>query len=407
MNRKVTILAFTLVVVMLGYGIVMPILPFYIEAMGAGGTELGLLVASYATMRLIFGPVWGSVSDRYGRKPVLMLGVLGYGLAMVLFGLSTELWMLFAARSLSGILSSATSPTTMAYISDSTPPEDRGRGMGILGAAVGLGTIFGPVLGGVLAETSLSLPFLIAGGFSFLSVFLIWALLPESLTADLRSKQKPGFDWAGSVKDLKQLSRDVRMPMLVAFLMTCGMMLFFGILGLYAQVKFTFGPEEVGYVFMLFGGVTIIGQGLLTGPLTKRMGEVRLIRLSLLLSTIVLAAMPAAAGPFSLLAAVGFFSLVSVLLMPAVMSLISQRTTIDQGATMGWCNSVISLGRIVGPAVGGLAFDSWLEAPLFLGAGLLMLGFVFSLTGLKPGDTVPHTNPGSDRSCDSPHQAGM
>lgn len=146
-NRKnLIILAFTLVVVTLGFGVVMPIIPFFMEQLGAGGTELGLLVASYAVMRLIFGPIWGSLSDRVGRKPILMIGVLGYGITMVGFGMATKLWMMFAARILSGVLSSATSPTTMAYIGDSTSEEDRGGGMGILGAAGGLGTIFGPAL---------------------------------------------------------------------------------------------------------------------------------------------------------------------------------------------------------------------------------------------------------------------
>ena len=116
-NRKnLLILSLTLVVVTLGFGLVMPIIPFYMEQFGAGGTELGLLVASYAVMRLIFGPIWGSLSDRVGRKPILLIGVLGYGITMVGFGLATQLWMMFVARILSGVLSSATSPTTMAYI---------------------------------------------------------------------------------------------------------------------------------------------------------------------------------------------------------------------------------------------------------------------------------------------------
>ncbi len=192
-HKNIYILAFTLVVVMLGFGLVIPIMPFYVENLGAGGTELGLLVASYAVMRLIFGPVWGSLSDRIGRKPVLMIGMLGYAITMFWFGLATQLWMLFVARSLSGILSSATSPTTMAYISDSTTEKDRGRGMGILGAAIGLGTVIGPGLGGWLAgdsptQAGLSFPFFIAGGMSLLALLLIGLLLPESLTEEARGQ---------------------------------------------------------------------------------------------------------------------------------------------------------------------------------------------------------------------------
>src|SRR5690606_2654873 len=185
-RRNVYILSFTLLVVMLGFGLVIPIIPYYMEAFGAGGTELGLLVASYAVMRLIFGPIWGSLSDRIGRKPVLMIGIFGYGVTMILFGLATQLWMLFASRIVAGILSSATSPTTMAYIGDSTSEEERGRGMGVLGAAIGIGTILGPGVGGLLAVNSLATPFFLAGGMSFVALLLVWWVLPEALPAAAR-----------------------------------------------------------------------------------------------------------------------------------------------------------------------------------------------------------------------------
>ncbi len=136
-NRKnIAILAFTLIVVMLGYGLVILLYPFYIEKLGASGSELGLLVSTAALLELLFGPVWGGISDRVGRKPILLLGVVGYALSSLLFGLSTEVWMLFASRALSGVLSSAVAATALAYISDSTAVEERGWGMGMLGAAL-------------------------------------------------------------------------------------------------------------------------------------------------------------------------------------------------------------------------------------------------------------------------------
>ncbi len=211
-RKNLYILAFSLVVVMLGFGIVIPIMPFYVEQLGAGGTELGLLVASYAIMRLICGPLWGSLSDRIGRKPVLMVGVFGYGVTMILFGLATKLWMLFLFRILSGILSSATSPTTMAYIGDSTPENERSQGMGALGAAVGVGTIFGPGLGGLLAGKNLAAPFFIAGGMSFCALLLIWLFLPESLTAaacqEADGKKRPRAGVAGGVRFDRQSACD-------------------------------------------------------------------------------------------------------------------------------------------------------------------------------------------------------
>ena len=157
-NRKnLLILSFTLLVVMLGYSMAMPLLPFYIERFGVGGTELGWLMSTYSLMQLICAPIWGIVSDRYGRKPILAIGVLGYTITLFLFGLAQSFIMLFIARSLSGILSSATMPTAMAYIGESTEQKEKSKGMGQLGAMVGLGVILGPLMGGYLSTDSLSL----------------------------------------------------------------------------------------------------------------------------------------------------------------------------------------------------------------------------------------------------------
>src|SRR5512136_3364402 len=172
-NKNVVILSFALVVVTLGFGMVIPLFPFYIEHFGGGGKELGLLVAVAALTELLFGPVWGSLSDRVGRKPILMLGMVGYGLSSLLFGLATQLWMLYAARALSGVLSAATASTAMAYIGDSTSEKERGGGMGVLGAAGGLGLILGPGFGGWLGGISLSTPFFAAAGLSLASMALI------------------------------------------------------------------------------------------------------------------------------------------------------------------------------------------------------------------------------------------
>lgn len=186
-NRNLAILFFTMAVVMLGFGIIIPILPFYAENLGANGTALGVLMAIFSVMQFIFSPIWGGLSDRIGRKPVILIGVLGNALAQLFFGLSTSLWMLIAARALSGILSSATLPTTMAYISDSTSEKNRGGGMGIIGAAMGVGMILGPGIGGWAGSYSLSMPFYVAAALSTAALVLVWWVLPESLPAEKRS----------------------------------------------------------------------------------------------------------------------------------------------------------------------------------------------------------------------------
>src|SRR5512142_1384698 len=182
-HKNLLILSFTMLVVMLGYSMAMPLLPFYIERFGVGGTELGWLMSTYSLMQLICAPVWGVVSDRYGRKPILAIGILGYTITLFLFGLAQSFTMLFLARTLSGILSSATQPTAMAYIGESTEQKEKSKGMGQLGAMVGLGIILGPLFGGLLSTDSLSLPFFIGSGLAFIALLLVIFLLPESKPA--------------------------------------------------------------------------------------------------------------------------------------------------------------------------------------------------------------------------------
>ena len=381
-KRNLYILTFTLFVVMLGYGIVIPILPFYIENMNAGGTELGLLTASYAVMRLIFGPIWGSLSDRVGRKPILLVGIAGYVVTMLWFGLATQLWMLFAARILSGILSSATAPTTMAYIGDSTPEKERGGGMGLLGAAAGIGTIFGPVLGGFLADTSLAIPFFVAAGMALLSLLLAAIFLPESLPVEARQPRKTGE----KIVDLKSWRAAIFSPigslLLLTFICTSGLMIFANVFGLYALQEFSFGPDDVGVMMMVLGLVSALTQGLLAGPLTKRWGDEVVIKGALLGTVVAFLWMLLANSYAIILISTAFFALMTALQVPALTSLTSRRATIPQGIAMGLSNSFTSLGRIVGPIWGGIALDIQAGLPYLSGAVVMLFGFGLSLIWL-------------------------
>ncbi|MDD5468012.1 MAG: MFS transporter [Anaerolineales bacterium] len=382
-RRNLYILTFVLFVVMLGYGIVIPILPFYIEHMHAGGTELGLLVASYAFMRLVCGPIWGSLSDRLGRKPILLIGILGYAITMVWFGLATRLWMLFAARILSGILSSATAPTTMAFIGDSTPEKERGGGMGLLGAAGGIGTILGPALGGFLASESLSFPFFIAAGLSVLSLLLAWLFLPESLPAELRRKPES----SEGLLDLRLWLETVRSPIGVLFALTalgtCGLMIYSSVFGLYALERFAYGPQEVGVMMMVLGLASALAQGGLAGPLTRRWGDEAVIKGGLLASALGFGLLLLANDYLTVMLTTAFFGLAIALQIPALTSLTSKRTAYSQGVTMGLSNSFVSLGRIFGPLFGGYVFDLDLRLPYLGGAAIMLVGFVVSLVSLR------------------------
>ena len=377
-NRKnITILAFALVVVTLGFGLIIPLFPFYIEALGATGSDLGLLVATSALLEFLCAPIWGSVSDRIGRKPVLVAGMVGYGLSSLLFGFSTQLWMLFASRALSGLLSSATATSAMAYVSDCTSEEDRGSGIGMLGAAMGLGLIIGPGLGGWLGAGSLATPFFIAAGLALVALLLIVALVPESLPAEGRQRER-----LRSVR-FSELWRALFSPvgtlLALLFLVSFGLTNFEAVFGLYAAGKFGYGPERVGVILVVVGVVSTLGKATLIGPLTRRWGEAVIIKSSMLASSVGFVVLLLANSYLAVLLATGLFILSKTLLRTALLSLASRRAIVGQGAVMGLGNSFINLGRIAGPIWAGFIFDVNTSYPYLSGAVIMLIGFLVSL----------------------------
>ena len=381
-RRKISILSFALIVVMLGFGIVIPIFPFFIEDLGAGGSELGLLIAVSALLEFMFGPVWGGVSDRIGRKPVLSIGMVGYALSTFLFGISTELWMLFAARAISGILSSATLTAAMAYVSDTTSKEDRGGGMGKLGAAMALGVILGPGLGGWLAKDSLSLPFFIASGMAIVSFLLILIFLPESLSSE--NREDTGKEKVIQVKDLWQaVFSEIGVLLLMVMLFSFALTNFEAVFGLYALEKFNYGPEQVGVILMVIAVISTVGKATLAGPATKQWGETRVIKASLIAGSVGFLVLLAVNTYITILLATGFFILSKTLLRPASFALISKQVTGGQGAAMGLSNSFMSLGRIIGPIWAGFIFDVNINYPYLSGSLFMLVGFIISLIWLK------------------------
>lgn len=381
-KKNLAILFFTMVVIMLGFGMIIPVMPFYIKSFGASGKALGTLMAVYGITQFAFAPIWGGLSDRHGRKPILMLGVLGNAIAQLLFGLSTQLWMLFAARALSGILSAATLPTAMAYIGDTTTREQRGGGMGMIGAAMGIGMVIGPGLGGLLGGTNLSAPFFLAAALSFLALILIWLLLPEPPIV------RPAVSGVKKDNQLVTLIKAVTGPigilLLLSFLLTFGLTNFEAVFGLYAADRYQYGPGQVGMVLTLIGLLSAIVQGGLIGPMIRKIGEVPIIRWALLLSAVGFILMTLPQTFLQVFLATGFFVSFNSLLNPSVASLISKRTPYLQGITMGLNNSYLSLGRIFGPLWAGFAYDLGMNLPFLSGAVIMLVGFFISMFALAP-----------------------
>jgi DHA1 family multidrug resistance protein-like MFS transporter len=400
-RNNLFILSFTLLVVMLGYSMAMPLLPFYIENFGVGGTELGWLMSTYSLMQLICAPIWGIVSDRYGRKPILAIGVLGYTITLFLFGLAQSFVMLFLARTLSGILSSATMPTAMAYIGENTEQKEKSKGMGQLGAMVGLGVVLGPLVGGYLSTDSLSLPFFVGAGLAALAFLLVIFLLPESKPASASTGELPLFNGQTSIlqpdsinSEQKQRPRVIDIYrqvilspagilLLLIFIMSFGMTNFQGMIGLYAVDKFGFNTKQVGAIWVVMGIMLILVQGGLTGPLSKKLGELALIRLGLFGGAIGFALVALAINYTTTLLAIGFFIFALALIGPALNSYISNFSGEHQGTVMGLNSAFTSLGRVVGPLWGGYIYDINITYPFFSGAATLLLGWLVSFIGLR------------------------
>ena len=392
-RRNLFILAFSLLVVMLGLGMVIPVFPFLIDELGASGSALGLLVATAALTEFLFGPIWGSISDRVGRKPILMIGIFGYALSMFLFGLADEIWLLIAFRALSGVLSSATLSTTMAYIGDSTSEKERAGGMGLLGAVAGAGVIIGPGIGGLLAGDFLTAPFFVSAALALLSVPLVAFLLPESLPLEARNEAKGQkikllrFDklWHALIGPIGPL-------LLLAFLATVGTSNFEAVFGLYMLVKLDYGPEQVGGILTLMGSIALIGRGALTGSVTGRWGEPTVIKGSLILGAVGFILLLLANTYPAALMTTGLFTCSITFLRPAIHSLTSKRTTSGQGVTMGLSNSFVSLGRVAGPIYAGIVFDVNPNYPYVSGAMILIAVFVMSLFLVKEVESAPDHN---------------
>ncbi|MCJ7626107.1 MAG: MFS transporter [Anaerolineaceae bacterium] len=381
-NRyTLTILFLTLFMTMVGFGVIMPILPYYAENLGASATELGLLSATYATLQFFFAPVWGRVSDKVGRKPILLLGLFGFSVSFVIFGLSTRLWMLFAARAVSGIISAATLPTVMAYIADSTDEKERAGGMSTLGAAMGLGMIFGPVIGGFLGEYNPSTPFFFSAAVALGVAVFGLIFLPETLSEEARQAAMQSRKAGGGIAGIFiALRGPLAYLMLLALLVSFGMSQMESTAALFYERKFGAGEAEMGIIFMVMGVVSAGSQGVFVGRVINRWGEQRAIMAGLLGTALSFLIFPLIFSVTSAIGVIIIMGVVTSFLRPALNSLISKRTNFsEQGMILGVVNSYFSLGRMFGPVTGGLIFDYLgLDWPYLVASFIHFLAFGLS-----------------------------
>ena len=371
---------------MVGFGIIMPILPFFADNMGAGATHLGLLFAVYSVMQFFFAPAWGRLSDRIGRKPVIVIGLAGFSLSFLLFGLSTELWMLYGARILGGVLSSAALPTVMAYVADTTDDAHRGGAMGRISAAMGLGITFGPVVGGFLGEVGPAFPFFYASSTGARVCRFAGFFLPESLPESSRSaaKLRPGTQ-LGMRGLIQALSGPIGFVLVLAFLSNFASANLQGTFALFSETQFGAGKSELGILFGAMGIAMAAAQGFLIGPIIRRWGEQRTIQLGLLCNGAGYVGFLFAVSVWTMIPSMLLMGLGFAAMMPSVNSWVSKRGVPEQqGMNMGIVNAFSSLGRVFGPIAGGMIFDligpQW---PYLVGAGIFFIALLFANVQLR------------------------
>jgi len=400
----------TVVLDVLAFGIIIPTLPPLVVGFAgatASGAEIyGLFAAAWALMQFLFSPVLGALSDRFGRRPVLILSALGLGLDYVFMALAPSLAWLFVGRVISGI-TAASFPTAGAYIADVTPPEGRARAFGKMGAAWGVGFIMGPALGGLLGGISLRLPFWAAASLSLASAVYGFALLPESLPKERRS----AFSWrkANPLGSLKLLRSHPELTGLasVSFLNFLAFQVLPSTYVIYAGYRFGWGATMVGLAMTLVGVCNIIVQGGLTGPVIARLGERRTLLMGLLFGSLAFIVFGLAPTPVTFLAAIVLYAPIG-LAGPSLQALMSRRVSpYEQGKLQGANSSIMALTGVVGPGIFTFTFAAFIGprapitglsgAPFLVASGLMLVAWLVALRVVRgrPEPLAPPATPGT------------
>ncbi|NDE13631.1 MFS transporter [bacterium] len=398
-SKKPLIIAFfTIFLDLLGFGIMIPIQPFYVQDFGATATQVTLLGASYSLMQFLFAPFWGNISDRHGRRPVILLSVAVSAVGHLIFGLGQNLTTLFAARMLAGF-GNANLGTAQAVISDVTKPEDRAKGMGLIGAAFGLGFIIGPAVGGLLGQISPTMPAFFSAGLAVCNFAFATAMLPETLRKQDGMPATSGRRML-SVAALRHAARQANVGVLftMTFIYTLGFAIMEQVIGLFIEriwvpsgnggtLRLKLASEMTAIYLVAVGFTAVLIQGFLIGRLTRKYGETRLARAGLALLTVAMISIPLAGstGIFPVMVSTAvILALGSGIFNPSNSSMVSRAARVtEQGSTLGINQSLASLGRVLGPAVAGAIFELNANMP-FYAAGCLTAVAWFVSQRLQP-----------------------
>jgi MFS transporter, DHA1 family, tetracycline resistance protein len=382
------VIFFTVLLDLLGFGIVIPILPLYAEKLHASDLQTGFLLAIYSIMQLIFAPIWGRLSDRAGRRPVLLISILGSCGSQLGYALAPSFWYLVLARAFAGVCG-ANVTAAQAYIADVTEETRRAAGMGMIGAAMGLGFIFGPAVGGFLSHKSANLPFFVASalaGSNFVSALVI---LKEPRSAGQRSRART-LTWAGLVRTAT--TPRLATLMLLFFVVTFGFANLEATFSLYLERAFHYGRREASYMFTYIGVLMVLVQGLLVRRLVPRFGEKRLIVVGTMLMGAGFLLQYASDTVGLLLLSIAVIAIGNGLNTPSLSSLISRAASGDhQGGVLGVSQSMGALARVVGPLIGTWTLAFGVTFPYLTGGVTMLVACLFASAFVSQPEPVATT----------------
>jgi MFS transporter, DHA1 family, tetracycline resistance protein len=369
-----------IVVDILGMAIILPLLPFYAEHMGATPTEVGLLVSTFAVCQLIGGPLLGRLSDHTGRKPLLIVSQIGTLIGFVMLAYAGSLWVVFLSRVIDGITAGNIS-LAQAYIADVTKPEERTKSFALIGIAFGLGFLVGPAVGGFLSQYGYQAPVFLAIALSALSIFATIILLPATKTSPDSQKRFTVLDWQTYAEYFRRSDLGPLLWQFFGYIFAFSA--FMAGFPLFAERRFfwegkPFGPREVGYVYGYLGVIGVIIQGGLIGPMVKRFGDEGLVRIGLIFSVVGFALLGWTFGVGPLVAVVSVLAVATTVVRPAITSLITQIAgRSEQGGALGLMQALQSVAQILAPALSGFIINhGWLSAWALMAAAASVLALM-------------------------------
>ncbi|MBI9072733.1 MAG: MFS transporter [Melioribacteraceae bacterium] len=391
MNKKasLSIIFFTIFIDLLGFGILIPILPtFASKNLSISDFEIGFLIAVFSMMQFIISPILGRFSDRIGRRPIILVTLLITSLSYIIFSFSNSFLILFISRLLAGIGGSNIA-VAQAYIADITSREERSKGMGLVGAAFGLGFVFGPLLGGLLSNYGYQVAGYVASFFSFLAFIFAFIYLKESLV-----KKKKNSKLSFKIFDIKNTLRILSIPkvgmsIILFFIVVFSFANIYGTFSIIGYKRFGFTDQEIGYQFGVIGLVGAIIQGGFINILTNRFKETKLVIAGLLFLMIGLGGIPYGGNFIGVAVVVSLLAIGTGILQPVVLSMVSKYSSdIEQGAILGVNQSLASLARVLGPIWGGFAFEYiGFDFPFITGAFFTFITIIFYLIFMKKLET--------------------